>query len=263
MDAAGARRGGALFWPAFASTAAWAERALFPAPLSPLLLSCSRASGRLRCWSTPPSAACKSSPPCWAARCVERGGSQSARLAALMQSIPPSSARPSNTAPLTTPSRPSSSPNRLLQAACNVLAAVGAGIACGVPLKAVVAGIEAVDIVPGRCEIIDEGQPFSVVVSVDEQLLLRVGGWSSVELLSGCCEARRGAGSSGCQTVPLLNTPTRPALPRCSSPMRRSTAPARPSSWAGCWTTSRTRAPSACSSCLAAPAPPARSSAPP
>lgn len=39
------------------------------------------------------------------------------------------------------------------------------GIACGVPLKAIVAGIEAVDIVPGRCEIIDEGQPFAVVVS--------------------------------------------------------------------------------------------------
>ena len=39
------------------------------------------------------------------------------------------------------------------------------GIACGVPLKAVVAGIEAVDIIPGRCEIIDEGQQFSVVVS--------------------------------------------------------------------------------------------------
>ena len=44
-------------------------------------------------------------------------------------------------------------------------AAVATGIACGVPLKAVVAGIEAVDIIPGRCEIVDEGQQFSVVVS--------------------------------------------------------------------------------------------------
>lgn len=47
-------------------------------------------------------------------------------------------------------------------------AAVSLGIACGVPLKAIVAGIEAVDIVPGRCEIIDEGQPFAVVVSRSE-----------------------------------------------------------------------------------------------
>lgn len=45
------------------------------------------------------------------------------------------------------------------------VAAVSLGIACGVPLKAIVAGIEAVDIIPGRCEIIDEGQPFAVVVS--------------------------------------------------------------------------------------------------
>lgn len=42
---------------------------------------------------------------------------------------------------------------------------MSAGIACGVPLRAIVAGIEAVDIIPGRCEIIDEGQQFSVVVS--------------------------------------------------------------------------------------------------
>lgn len=49
-------------------------------------------------------------------------------------------------------------------AAYNVVAAVSAGIACGVPLRAIVAGIEAVDIIPGRCEIIDEGQQFAVVV---------------------------------------------------------------------------------------------------
>jgi hypothetical protein len=55
---------------------------------------------------------------------------------------------------------------------------VGVGIACGVPLKAIVAGIEAVDIIPGRCEIIDEGQPFSVVVR-------RGVGWAA-----GCSLAR-------------------------------------------------------------------------
>ena len=30
--------------------------------------------------------------------------------------------------------------------------------------QAIVAGIESVDVVPGRCEIIDEGQPFPVIV---------------------------------------------------------------------------------------------------
>lgn len=33
-----------------------------------------------------------------------------------------------------------------------------------VPLKSIVAGIEAVEVVPGRSELIDEGQGFSVIV---------------------------------------------------------------------------------------------------
>lgn len=33
-----------------------------------------------------------------------------------------------------------------------------------VPLKSIVAGIEAVEVVPGRSELIDEGQEFSVIV---------------------------------------------------------------------------------------------------
>lgn len=33
-----------------------------------------------------------------------------------------------------------------------------------VPLPQIVAGIEAVEVVPGRCELVDEGQPFAVVV---------------------------------------------------------------------------------------------------
>ncbi len=35
---------------------------------------------------------------------------------------------------------------------------------CPAPRQAIVAGIESVDVVPGRCEIIDEGQPFPVIV---------------------------------------------------------------------------------------------------
>ena len=46
----------------------------------------------------------------------------------------------------------------------NVLAAVAVGLARGVKLVNIVAGIEAVDIIPGRSEIIEEGQPFPVIV---------------------------------------------------------------------------------------------------
>ena len=56
-------------------------------------------------------------------------------------------------------------------------AAVGCGIACGVPLKDIVAGIEAVDIIPGRSEVIDEGQPFSVIVSACRQQFVPLFSW--------------------------------------------------------------------------------------
>ncbi|KAL1569084.1 UDP-N-acetylmuramoyl-L-alanyl-D-glutamate--2,6-diaminopimelate ligase MurE, chloroplastic isoform X1 [Salvia divinorum] len=46
----------------------------------------------------------------------------------------------------------------------NILAAVAVGIAVGVPLVDIVRGIEEVDAVPGRCELIDEEQAFGVIV---------------------------------------------------------------------------------------------------
>ncbi|XP_058732023.1 UDP-N-acetylmuramoyl-L-alanyl-D-glutamate--2,6-diaminopimelate ligase MurE homolog, chloroplastic [Vicia villosa] len=46
----------------------------------------------------------------------------------------------------------------------NILAAVAVGIAVGAPLEDIVRGIEEVDAVPGRCELIDEEQAFGVVV---------------------------------------------------------------------------------------------------
>lgn len=46
----------------------------------------------------------------------------------------------------------------------NILAAVAVGIAVGAPLEDIVRGIEEVDAVPGRCELIDEEQAFAVVV---------------------------------------------------------------------------------------------------
>jgi UDP-N-acetylmuramoyl-L-alanyl-D-glutamate--2,6-diaminopimelate ligase len=46
----------------------------------------------------------------------------------------------------------------------NILAAVGAGIALGLKSEQIAQGIENLKIVPGRFQIIDEGQPFAVVV---------------------------------------------------------------------------------------------------
>ncbi|XP_059444153.1 UDP-N-acetylmuramoyl-L-alanyl-D-glutamate--2,6-diaminopimelate ligase MurE homolog, chloroplastic-like [Corylus avellana] len=46
----------------------------------------------------------------------------------------------------------------------NILAAVAVGIAVGAPLEDIVRGIEEVDGVPGRCELIDEEQAFGVIV---------------------------------------------------------------------------------------------------
>ncbi|KAG0484415.1 hypothetical protein HPP92_008494 [Vanilla planifolia] len=46
----------------------------------------------------------------------------------------------------------------------NILAAVAVGITVGAPLEDVVRGIEEVDAIPGRCELIDEEQAFGVVV---------------------------------------------------------------------------------------------------
>ncbi|KAL3833486.1 hypothetical protein ACJIZ3_008222 [Penstemon smallii] len=46
----------------------------------------------------------------------------------------------------------------------NILAAVSVGIAVGAPLEDIVRGIEEVDAVPGRCELIDEEQAFGVIV---------------------------------------------------------------------------------------------------
>lgn len=46
----------------------------------------------------------------------------------------------------------------------NILAAVAVGIAVEAPLEDIVRGIEEVDAVPGRCELIDEEQAFGVIV---------------------------------------------------------------------------------------------------
>ncbi|KAG2499048.1 hypothetical protein HYH03_003233 [Edaphochlamys debaryana] len=77
--------------------------------------------------------------------------------------------------------------------AANVLAAVATGVALKAPLASIVAGIEAVE-VPGRSEVLDEGQAFSVVVDSArtpealEAMLdaLRQGGAKQIFTVFGC-----------------------------------------------------------------------------
>ncbi|KAH7422699.1 hypothetical protein KP509_12G021100 [Ceratopteris richardii] len=46
----------------------------------------------------------------------------------------------------------------------NILAAIAVGIAANIPLSVIAAGVEAVDVVPGRCEVLKQGQNFVVLV---------------------------------------------------------------------------------------------------
>jgi UDP-N-acetylmuramoyl-L-alanyl-D-glutamate--2,6-diaminopimelate ligase len=46
----------------------------------------------------------------------------------------------------------------------NILAAIGAGIALDIPVSRIEEGISSLDLVPGRFQRIDEGQPFLVIV---------------------------------------------------------------------------------------------------
>ena len=46
----------------------------------------------------------------------------------------------------------------------NIAAAVAVGVALEIPLDVIAAGLESVDVVPGRMEMVDEGQPFAVIV---------------------------------------------------------------------------------------------------
>uniref|UniRef100_A0A452YTG7 UDP-N-acetylmuramoyl-L-alanyl-D-glutamate--2,6-diaminopimelate ligase MurE homolog, chloroplastic n=3 Tax=Triticinae TaxID=1648030 RepID=A0A452YTG7_AEGTS len=46
----------------------------------------------------------------------------------------------------------------------NILATVAVGVAVGAPLEDIVKGIEEVDAIPGRCELIDEEQAFGVII---------------------------------------------------------------------------------------------------
>jgi UDP-N-acetylmuramoyl-L-alanyl-D-glutamate--2,6-diaminopimelate ligase len=46
----------------------------------------------------------------------------------------------------------------------NILAAIGAGVALEIPIATIDEGISRLEVVPGRFQIVDEGQPFHVVV---------------------------------------------------------------------------------------------------
>lgn len=76
----------------------------------------------------------------------------------------------------------------------NVLAAVAVGLARGIKLVNIVAGIESVDIIPGRSELVEEGQPFPVMIdaaSTPQQLSrlideVKEAGARKTILLVGC-----------------------------------------------------------------------------
>ncbi|EFJ40847.1 hypothetical protein VOLCADRAFT_119843 [Volvox carteri f. nagariensis] len=74
--------------------------------------------------------------------------------------------------------------------AYNLVAAVATGVALKAPLQSIVAGIEAVEI-PGRSEVIDEGQEFSVVVDAAQ----------SPETLASMLDALRRGGARQIFTV--------------------------------------------------------------
>ncbi|GAX74661.1 hypothetical protein CEUSTIGMA_g2109.t1 [Chlamydomonas eustigma] len=75
----------------------------------------------------------------------------------------------------------------------NILAAVATGIALKVPLINIVSGIEAVEVIPGRCEVLDEGQEFSVIIdsantpeSLDAILSALRGNANNIFTVFGC-----------------------------------------------------------------------------
>ena len=62
-----------------------------------------------------------------------------------------------------------------------------------VPLINIVAGIEAIEVIPGRCEVVDEGQDFSVIVdaastpeSLDAMLSALSGNAKKIFTVFGC-----------------------------------------------------------------------------
>ncbi|XP_027340051.1 UDP-N-acetylmuramoyl-L-alanyl-D-glutamate--2,6-diaminopimelate ligase MurE homolog, chloroplastic isoform X2 [Abrus precatorius] len=77
----------------------------------------------------------------------------------------------------------------------NILAAVAVGIAVGAPLEDIVRGIEEVDAVPGRCELIDEEQAFGVIVDYA----------SSPDALSRLLDSVRELGPRRIITVDILD----------------------------------------------------------
>ena len=46
----------------------------------------------------------------------------------------------------------------------NILGAIGAGVALGIPARAIEEGVASLELVPGRFQSVDEGQPFLVIV---------------------------------------------------------------------------------------------------
>jgi len=73
----------------------------------------------------------------------------------------------------------------------NIVAAAAAGIALGAPLRVIQGGLEAIDYVPGRYEVVDDGQDFLVVVDYAH----------TPDALERCIKDLRGLGAKKVITV--------------------------------------------------------------
>ena len=73
----------------------------------------------------------------------------------------------------------------------NIVAAAAAGVALGAPLSVIQGGLEAIDYVPGRYEVVDDGQDFLVVVDYAH----------TPDALERCIKDMRGLGAEKVITV--------------------------------------------------------------
>lgn len=101
----------------------------------------------------------------------------------------------------------------------NVLAAVAVGLAMEAPLEDIVRGVEEVDAVPGRCELVDEEQPFAVLVDYahSPDALARL-----LDTIRECAPSRIITGGPPSPSITCHFPPTHSLLsPLCSGGMWR------------------------------------------
>jgi UDP-N-acetylmuramyl tripeptide synthase len=109
------------------------------------------------------------------------------------------------------------------QAVGNIAAAVAVGVALGVPLELIAAGVEGLGAVPGRLESVDEGQPFAVIVDEARSAValqrtlqaVRDCGAQHIITVVGATGDRRGATRCLCGRASVLPWLIQPLLLLC------------------------------------------------